>query len=189
MLNTKYIIMQDPKTGQQTLAPNPDAYGPCWFVKYVRIVKDDVEEIQAIGTTNLKDTAIVQQSFAHIVTQPSGDSLSKISLTKFDNDEIEYTADCRSPQFAVFSEIYYPYGWNAYIDGKKTEYTRANYILRGISVPAGKHTIKFIFEPSSYKKGITISYISSYFVALFFLGGLFMTWREQKKKPAAKQPQ
>lgn len=189
MLNTKYIIMQDPKTGQQTLAPNPDAYGPCWFVKYVRVVKDDVEEIQAIGTTNLKDTAIVQQSFAHIVTQPSGDSLSKISLAKFDNDEIEYTADCRSPQVAVFSEIYYPYGWNAYIDGKKTEYTRANYILRGISVPAGKHTIKFIFEPSSYKKGITISYISSYFVALFFLGGLFMTWREQKKKPAATQPQ
>ncbi|MEI9947351.1 MAG: YfhO family protein [Chitinophagaceae bacterium] len=185
MLNTKYIIMQDPQTGKETLMPNTDAYGPCWLVKHVKLVKDDVEEIQAIGTTNLKDTAVVQQAFANLVTQPVADSLSTITLAKFDNDEIEYSADCRSAQFAVFSEVYYPYGWNAYIDGKKTEYTKTDYVLRGISIPAGKHTVKFAFEPTSYKKGITIAYIGSYLVALFFLGGLFMAWRENKKKKAA----
>jgi uncharacterized membrane protein YfhO len=103
-------------------------------------------------------------------------------VTKFDNDEIEYTADCKGPQFAVFSEVYYPYGWNAYLDGKKTEYVRTDYVLRGMSVPAGKHTIKFVFEPSSYKKGITLSYISSFLVAIFVLGGFFMAWREKKRK-------
>lgn len=185
MLNTKYIIAQNPQNGQQTVIPNPDAYGNCWFVKNIKIVKDDVEEIQAIGTTNLKDTAIVQQSFATHITQPQWDSASTIALTKFDNDTMVYTANCNSPQFAVFSEVYYRDGWNAYIDDKKVDYVKADYVLRGLSVPAGKHTIKFIFESKIYKKGVMTSYIGSYFVLLFVLGGLFMAWREGSKKTNA----
>ncbi|MEP7375346.1 MAG: YfhO family protein [Chitinophagaceae bacterium] len=182
MLNAKYIVAQNPQTGQQSVIPNPEAYGNCWFVKNIKFVKDDVEEIQTIGNTNLRDTAIVQQSFAKTVTQPQWDSASSISLTKFDNDAMEYTADCRTPQFAVFSEVYYPDGWDAYIDGKKADYVKTNYVLRGMSIPAGKHTIKFIFEPAIYKKGTTISYIGSWFVLLFVVGGLFMAWKEQKTK-------
>ncbi len=182
MLNAKYIIAENPQNGQQVLIPNTEAYGNCWFVKNVKLVKDDVEEIQAIGTTNLKDTAIVQQSFASSVTQPQWDSAATISLAKFDNDAMEYTADCATPQFAVFSEVYYPDGWNAYIDGKKTNYVKADYVLRGLSVPAGKHTIKFVFEPAIVKKGMAISYIGSWFVLLFVLGGLFMAWREGNRK-------
>ena len=90
-------------------------------------------------------------------------------------------ANSSTPQFAVFSEVYYPDGWNAYIDGKKVDYVKANYVLRGLSIPAGKHTIKFVFEPAIYKKGITISYIGSWFVALLVLGGFFMAWRGTKK--------
>lgn len=186
MLNAKYIIAQNPQNGQQMLIPNTEAYGNCWFVKSVKLVKDDVEAIQAIGTTNLKDTAVVQQSFASLVTQPQWDSAAAISLTKFDNDTMEYTSDCRTPQFAVFSEVYYHDGWNAYIDGKKTGYVKADYALRGLSIPAGKHTIKFIFEPAIVKKGLAISYIGSWFVVLFVLGGLFMAWRQATKKPALK---
>ncbi len=182
MLNAKYIITQNPQNGQQAVIPNPDAYGNCWFVKNVKFVKDDVEEIQAIGSTNLRDTAIVQQAFSKKVVTPQWDSTASIALTKFDNDTMEYSADCNAPQFAVFSEIYYPDGWNAYIDGKQADYVRTNYVLRGLSIPAGKHTVKFVFEPAMVKKGLTISYIGSWFVALFVLGGLFMAWREDKKK-------
>jgi hypothetical protein len=181
MLNTKYIIAQNPQSGQPMLVPNHDAYGPCWLVKNVKIVDGPVEDILAIGKTNLKDTAIVEKSFSKIVTQPQWDSISSIKLTKFDNDVIEYEANCIGPQFAVFSEVYYPKGWNAYIDGKKTDYCNADYILRGISLPAGKHTVKFVFEPATVKKGTTIMYIASYFIVLFFIGGLFMVWRENRK--------
>ena len=182
MLNAKYIVTQNPQNGQQAVVPNPEAYGNCWLVKHVKFVKDDVEEIQTIGSTNLRDTAIVQQSFTSKVIQPQFDSAASISLAKFDNDTMEYEANCSTPQFAVFSEVYYPDGWNAYMDGKKVDYVKANYVLRGLSIPAGKHNIKFIFEPAIYKKGLTISYIGSWFVALLVLGGLFMAWREQKNK-------
>jgi hypothetical protein len=181
MLNTKYIIAQDPQSGQPTLIPNPNAYGPCWLVKNVKIVDGPVAEILAIGNTNLKDTAIVKKSFSKNVVQPQWDSASSVKLKLFDNDAIEYEANCTRPQFGVFSEIYYPKGWNAYIDGKKTDYCNVDYILRGISLPAGKHMVKFVFEPATVKKGITIMYIASYFIVLFFIGGLIMAWRENRK--------
>jgi len=180
MLNTKYIIYQNPQNGQQSLVTNNEAYGPCWLVKNVRLVSDDVQEIQSIGSTNLRDTAIVQQAFASAVAQPQSDSLSSITLSKFDNDEMVYTANCNGPQFAVFSEIYYPSGWNAYIDNKKVEYVKTDYVLRGLSIPSGKHTIRFAFEPASYKTGTTIAFIGSIIVALLVLGGLFMGWRESR---------
>jgi hypothetical protein len=181
MLNAKYIIAPNQQNGQEMLIPNQEAYGNSWFVKTIKPVKDDVEEIQAIGNTNLKDTAIVQQSLVAAAGNPVWDSAATISLTKFDNDKMEYSSNAATPQFAVFSEIYYPYGWNAYIDGKKVDYIKANYALRGLAVPAGKHSIIFAFEPASYKKGMTISYAGSFAVALLVLGGLFMAWRKSKK--------
>ena len=181
MLNTKYIIVQDPQSGRPALFPNPEAFGNCWLVKNVKVVENRVEAIQALGKTDLKDTAIVEKIFNDKVVQPQWDSVSSVKMTKFDNDAIEYVADCTAPQFAVFSEVYYPVGWNAYIDGKKTGYCNTNYILRGLSVPAGKHSIKFVFEPASVKKGKTIMFIGSIFIALFFLGGSFMAWKESRK--------
>ncbi len=180
MLNTRYIIFTNPQTNQQQLQPNPYAYGPCWLVKNVRIVDGPVEEIQEIGNTNLRDTAIVQKSFAGAVTQPQWDSAATFKLTKFDNDTMEYAFNSNKPQYAVFSEIYYPFGWNAYIDGKKVDYCKADYVLRGLSLPAGQHAVKFIFEPSSYKKGVKIAYIASFLILILFLGGFFMEWRSNK---------
>ena len=187
ILDTKYIITQSPLSGADTLVRRDDAYGPCWLVKNVKIVDGLVEEIQAIGHTGLKDTAIIEKPFSSAVVQPQWDSASSIKLTKFDNDVMEYETNCTKPQFAVFSEIYYPKGWNAYIDDKKVNYCKTDYILRGLSVPAGKHALKFVFEPESYKRGTTIMYISSFFVLIFFLGGLFMEWWKRRKmnmKPA-----
>ncbi len=190
MLNTKYIVVQDPQSGQPGLIPNPDAFGPCWLVKNVKIVENRVEAIQALGNTNLKDTAIVDKSFSKNVVQPQWDSASSIRMVKFDNDVMEYEANCNGPQFGVFSEIYYPLGWNAYIDGKKTDYCNVNYILRGLSIPAGKHAIKFVFEPESVKNGTSIMFITSIIILLVFVGGIFMHFRKtlQSRKNLAGKP-
>lgn len=184
MLNTKYMITPNQQNNQAQLAPNPDAYGPCWLVKNVKLVNGLVDEINAIGTTDLKDTAIVETNFSKFVTQPQWDSTSSIKLTHFDNDTMEYTSESDKPQFAVFSEVYYPFGWNVYLDGKKTDYCKVNYILRGMSLPVGKHSIKFIFEPESYKKGLKIGYIASYLILILFIGGIFMQWRVNRKNNA-----
>jgi len=181
MLNTKYIIVQDPQSGQASVIPNLEAFGPVWLVKHVKVVADRVQAIKDIGTDNLKDTAIVDQAFSKNVVQPQWDSSATIKMTKFDNDAIEYESNANGPQFAVFSEIYYPLGWNAYVDGKKTDYVNANYILRGLSIPAGKHAIKFVFEPESVKKGTSMMFIASIIILLVFAGGLFMAWREHKQ--------
>jgi hypothetical protein len=182
MLNTKYFIVPDPQNGQPTLIPNRDAYGACWLVKYVKIVDDRVAAFLALDSTNLRDTAIVEKTFAANVIQPKWDSASSIKLTKFDNDQIEYEASCNGPQFAVFSEIYYPKGWNAYLDGKKVDYVNTDYVLRGLSLPSGKHVVKFVFEPASFKQGVTIMYISSFIILIVFVGGLFMAWWETRKR-------
>jgi len=184
MLNTKYVIQADQQTNQLIAIPNPEAYGPCWLVKHVQMVPNRVEAFKAIGTSNLKDTAIVESSFSKDVVAPQGDSTSTIKLVKFDNDEIEYTANCNGPQFAVFSEIYYPVGWNAYIDGKKVNYVNTDYILRGLSIPAGQHQVKFAFEPPSVKQGNTIMFIASIVILIVLLGGLYMAWRTEKPTEA-----
>jgi uncharacterized membrane protein YfhO len=145
------------------------------------VVEDRVASINALGSTNLRDTAIVEKAAANGLLQPQRDSLATISMTKYDNDAVEYEVNGSGPQFAVFSEIYYPKGWNAYVDEKKTDYLNVNYLLRGISVPAGKHTIKFVFEPESVEKGRSIMFIASILIALILVGGLFMAWKESRK--------
>lgn len=182
MLNTRYIIYQDPQSGQSSVINNPDAYGPCWLVKNVKIADSRVAALVETGNVNLKDTAIVDNAFSKSVIQPQFDSAASIRLTKFDNDIMEYESNSRSPQFAVFSEIYYPVGWNAYLDGKKVDYVNANYVLRGLSIPAGKHVIKFVFEPASVKSGTSMMFISSIVILLVILGGLFMAWRSSRKR-------
>ena len=103
-------------------------------------------------------------------------------MTRFDNDTIEYTTQASSPQFAVFSEIFYADGWNAYLDGVKTPYYKVNYLLRGMNVPVGNHKIVFIFEPASYKTGNNISFIASIFILLIFIGGLAMAWIKRNRE-------
>jgi hypothetical protein len=181
MLDTRYIIYTDQQINQQQVQPNAYANGPCWLVKNIKFVDGPAQELNDIGSTQLRDTAIVQKGFSNVATQPQWDSAATIKLSKFDNDTMEYSFNSTKPQFAVFSEVYYPYGWNAYVDGKKAEYCRTDYVLRGLSLPAGQHAVKFIFEPSSYKKGVKISYISSFLILILFLGGFFMEWWSRRK--------
>ncbi|HUN01949.1 MAG TPA: YfhO family protein [Niabella sp.] len=183
-LDVKYIINQNSQ-GQVDVVQNPGHFGAAWFVKAIKPVANDAEELLAIGHTNLKDTAVVQQSYMQGIGNIVADSSASITLKKYSNDEIEYTTSAVNAQFSVLSEVYYPAGWNAYIDGQKTEIVKTDYVLRGLKVPAGKHEVKLVFEPQSVKRGINISYLSSWLLIVVVLGGFFMEWQTNKNNKKA----
>ena len=185
MLNMKYAIVPDQRDAKQTQAVlNPFALGNCWLVKEVKFVKNADEEMNALNSFDPTAVAFVDEHFkAAVPFTPVYDSSAYIKLVENKNDEIKYEFNAATNQFAVFSEIYYPHGWEAYIDGKKTPYCKTNYALRGLSIPAGKHSIEFIFDPVSVRKGEQIARYTNIFSVLFVLFCLFMFWKNRKKQP------
>lgn len=185
MLNTKYFIVQNPQTGKPMAQLNPDAFGNCWLVKGIKYVNTADEEMVALDNTDLKDTAVVENIFkASIKQAPVYDSSAFIKLNENLNDKIEYTFHSATPQFAVFSEIYYPLGWDAFIDGEKADYIKTDYALRGMFIPAGDHKIEFRFEPKSFAIGRMISIIASLVVILIILAAV-VHYIRRKEKPNA----
>lgn len=181
MLNTKYFIVSDPATKQPVVEPNPQALGPAWFVKAVRYVNNADEEMKALDNFNPEDTAIAdKKEQSKILIGPHADSSAKIELIENINDKITYKSSSKTNGFAVFSEIYYPNGWKAFIDGKETPIAKVNYALRGLSIPAGQHNIEFRFEPSSYFIGDKISMIIGIISILIVLYGIFVLLKNYK---------
>ena len=180
MLNTKYFIVQNPQTGKPVAQLNPSAFGNAWLVKGIKYVNNANEEMQALDSTDLKDTAVVDKKYQTLIKQaPVPDSTASITLKQNLNDKIDYTFKSSSPQFAVLSEVYYPLGWNAYIDGKKTDYVKTDYVLRGMYLPAGNHEIEFRFEPKSYSIGRTITIIANLLVMLALLFAIGLAIRKR----------
>jgi hypothetical protein len=178
MLNTKYIIYNP------DIVPikNQFANSPVWLVKNIKVVENANDEIRMLDSVNPKSTVIVQQSFANMLPQNLVfDSAATIKLTHYRPNYLKYESNAGSPQLAVFSEIYYKEGWNAYVDGKLTPYSCVDYVLRGMTIPAGKHTIEYKFEPSTYTLSRKISYASSAVLMLFILGIIYWEWKENKK--------
>jgi hypothetical protein len=158
MLNTKYLIQKDGAGITQQMQKNDSALGPCWLVKQLVFVKNADEEMKALDKFNPKDTAFVQESFKpQVASMPQADTSASIHLVKNDNDIITYNFNSATNQFAVFSEIYYPSGWKAFIDGKESPIIKVNYVLRGLPLAPGKHTIEFRFEPQGLMTGKKIS--------------------------------
>jgi len=182
MLNMKYAIVPDQRDPKQTMAAlNPYALGNCWLVKEITYVKTADEEMNALNSFDPAVTAFVDERYkASVPFTPVYDSSASIRLIENKNDEIKYEFNAATNQFAVFSEIYYPHGWEALIDGKKTPYVKTNYALRGLAIPAGRHTIDFIFDPVSVKKGEQIARYSNIFSVLFILFCLFMAWKKRE---------
>jgi hypothetical protein len=184
MLNAKYFIQPDQRTGQPVAHLNPGAFGPCWLVKTIHYVKDGNEEMKALDSINVRDTAIVQQQFAaRIKFMPVPDSTASIKLVGNLNDKIDYKFSAKSNQFAVFSEIYYDKGWNVYLDGNPVDYLRVDYCLRGMPVPAGDHTIEFRFEPHSYKLGMMLNAWFSLMIYALLIAGLYREYRKRNTEP------
>ena len=184
MLNAKYIIQRNPQTNSLLAIPNPNVLGNAWFVKGVKFVKGPVEEMNALDQFNPKDTAVVDESFRNQVGSiVPADSIATIKQIYFDNDTIRYESNSNGNNLAVFSEIYYK-DWNAYIDGKPAPVIKANYVLRALPVPAGKHNIEFRFEPKMLKLGWTLTTISSWILnilLLAFIGWKIKAYLDQKK--------
>ena len=105
-------------------------------------------------------------------------------MISYDNDDVKYASQSSGDRFAVFSEIYYPAGWNAYVDGNKTEYCKTNYVLRGMTVPAGKHTIEFKFEPAMYYKGQIFNYIAFALLLAALAFAVFAYWKNRNRPVA-----
>ena len=181
MLNTKYFVMQNPQTGAPMAQQNPGAMGNCWLVKAVQFVNNADEEMKALDNFNPRDTAVIDKRYqAKVKGNPQFDSTASIKLLENINDTVRYAFNAATPQFAVFSEIYYDKGWNVYVDGNKSDYVRVNYVLRGMSLPAGKHNIEFRFEPESYKKGNTIALWATILGFIALLAALVMDIKNKK---------
>lgn len=180
MLNTKYIIQKDRAGVTQQYQKNEGALGPCWLVKQVVFVKDADAEMKAIDDFNPKDTAFVQEAFkSSIPFMPQYDSAASFQLVKNDNDIVTYSFNAASNQFAVFSEIYYKAGWKAFIDGKESPIVKVNYVLRGLAVPAGKHSIEFRFEPPMYYTGKKISFFAHILIVLMIGAVIVLVFRKK----------
>lgn len=183
MLNTKYFIFQPKESSAPIAQLNPDACGPVWFVKEYEMVANADSELNALTSFNPKQTVFVDERFKDYMNgfNISFDSAAAIKLTLYQPNELHYTSVASSEQLAVFSEIFYDKGWNAYVDDKLTPHVRVNYVLRGMRIPAGNHKIEFKFEPAVYATGEKISLASSAILILLFAGVVFM---EVKKSSA-----
>jgi len=182
MLNVKYIIQKDEQR-QDVPMVNPNANGNAWFVSEVKMVNSADEEMKALDKLDTKKTAIVnQKDFAGAVktTSLAKDSLANIQLNIYKPNHLKYTSNNTNNGVAVFSEIYYPKGWVATVDGKETDIFCVDYVLRAINVPAGKHTIEFKFEPKVVQTGSMISLFSFIGMLLLIGGGVFMEMKKRK---------
>jgi uncharacterized membrane protein YfhO len=163
---------------------NPGALGNAWFVAEVKEVPNADAEIAALDNFNPKTTAIVDQKFKDKLTgwNPAFDSSATIKLTSYKPNDLTYESNSSSEQLAVFSEIYYDKGWNAYIDGKKSDYVRANYVLRAMRIPAGKHQIEWKFEPEVVATGSKLTLAGSALLIFFFLGVVYKEFKSAKSE-------
>lgn len=168
MLNTRYFILPGRDQGRRIPVLNPHAYGNAWFVGEVKYVDNANEEIDALGEETLDRTAIVDQQFKEVLggmTTSHRDSLSTIRLLSYEPNALVYETHNAGDAVAVFSEIYYPDGWQVTLDGQPVELARANYVLRSLRVPAGDHKIEMRFDPQSLHVTETVAYIALALIA------------------------
>ena len=153
--------------------------GNGWFVSDVKYADNANEELDALGQVDLRSTAVVaKKDFGFLKTAEVKDSIAgNVKLTSYEADEAKYEVESKNGGLVVFSEVYYP-GWTATIDGKDTEVGRANYVLRAINVPAGKHEVVFTFKPKTIQTTEHIALASGGVLCLLALAFLMIVWRE-----------
>jgi hypothetical protein len=178
MLNTKYVIIND----DAPPLTNPRANGNAWFVKNILPVNSANDEILKLSEINTKETAIINDKFNEVLNgfKPQFDEGATIKLNSYQANKLVYETNAKTSQLAVFSEIYYPKGWVATIDGKESPYVNADYVLRAMVIPEGKHTVEFNFKPAVYVVGEKISMAGSILVLLISFGGLFYGYKKEQ---------
>ncbi|MCH7396414.1 YfhO family protein [Belliella sp. DSM 107340] len=173
MLNTKYIMAGQT---ENAVFENPLANGPAWFPGNIIGTNSNDEEIKLVAEINTLQEATVNMLEFGEVQAGAG----TVILDHQSPNELKYEVNAEVGGLVVFSEIYYPVGWKATINGHDAEIIRTNYLLRGIVVPAGKSTVEMKFEPASYYKTKGINVISQYLWLGLFLVSLVITFKEKK---------
>ena len=182
MLNVKYIISED-ESKQPYPYLNTDANGNAWFIEKLTKVNSADEELMSLLDLNTKNDAVVLGKETSSITKNTFalDSLASINVKEYQPNYIKYETNNVNNGYAVFSEMYYGNGWNAYVNSEKADHNRVNYLLRGMEIPKGKNTIEFKFEPQVVKTGGTIALTSSILLGLIVLGGLFFEFKKKTK--------
>ena len=177
MLNTRWFIMPTQGGGTMPLA-NPYALGNAWFVNDVKYVANANEEIAALSVIDPATTAVVDNRFKEQVKAISSEGI--ITLKEYDANRLVYECESKEGGTVVFAENYYP-GWRSYIDGEEVEHGRANYILRAMNVPAGKHIVEFYFDPQSLHITETIAYTALTLLLIGFIVAIVLQLRKEKQ--------
>ncbi|GAB3218192.1 YfhO family protein [Algoriphagus aestuariicola] len=171
MLNTKYLIAG---SEANTVFENPEANGPAWVPSEIIPVQSNNEEIALLGEIDTKAQATLNAGEFGNVSAGAG----QVTLTSNSPNELKYQASMTQGGLVVFSEIHYPKGWAATIDGKEVPILRVDYLLRGLEIPAGDHEVVFTFAPSSYYATKTPMVIFQYLIVLTLLAGLYLSYKE-----------
>ncbi|WP_264536924.1 YfhO family protein [Flavobacterium sp. N1736] len=177
MLNVKYIIQTD-KEGKEFPTVNPNTNGNAWFVNSVKLVNRPDDVMKALDHLDTKNVAVFnvhdyEGKFKSARLKKQWDTTGTIKVVTYKPNYIKYQSDNKKDGLAVFSEIYYKNGWNAYVDGQLTDHFPVDYVLRAMEVPGGKHTIEFKFEPKVVKTGSMITLASSIGMLLLLIGGIY----------------
>ena len=183
MLNTKYIIFD----GNTAPVVYPYPMGNCWLVQDVYMASTADEEIETIALIDpAKQVILSAKDGAAVQSGLSGESKfsgeGSIALSHYAPNELRYKFSSEAAQLAVFSEIYYPAGWNAYIDGEEAPILKADYTFRGLAIPAGEHDIVFRFDPQSFHLGANISRVTSLLLWLALVGVAVAGYMHRRRK-------
>ena len=190
MLNTKYFVLPAGRNGEAIPIQNPYAYGNAWFVKNVSYVANANEEIETLYDINPRETAVVDKRFEETlkgVTTNNTDSLASITLTSYSPNHLVYETTNENDGIAIFSEIYYPDGWQVTIDGQPATLARANYILRALHLPAGKHVIEMKFDPQSLHLTEGIAYGALVLLLIGVITAICLTYTKKNRSYLHKQ--
>jgi len=179
MLNTKYILRRN-VAGKDFVYQNNNCLGPVWFVDSLRFlptakaVMDSLTHFQPGGEAILFSADREKVHF-----EPGPDTSAYIELLNNDNDVINYLSESKKPRFAVFSEIFYQRGWKAWVDDRETPIIRTNYVLRGLSIPPGRHIIRMVFHPLSYYIGRQVQWMATILMLLISVGAVLVLLYER----------
>ena len=180
LLNTKYFIHGNPTSPMVQV--NKDAFGNAWLVSDVKWVENANEEILALKDVDLKNTVVLNEKDKSLIsTKFNSDSNSSIQLVKYSPSRLTYSVNVQSPKLAVFSEIYYPHGWNVKVDGVERPLLKADYFLRAVSLEKGDKEIVMEFNPSIIKTGNMLTLSFNILFLLLVLGGGFYMWKNKDK--------
>ncbi len=186
MLNTKYFIL--PLNGGQSVPlENPYTYGNAWLVDKIKYVSNANEELDAIGTLNLRREAVADQQFKDVLGEAVvQDSVGVVRIKAYEPNMLTYEVESDKGGIVVFSEIYYP-GWTATVDGVEQELGRVNYVLRALSVKPGKHEVVLSFFPKSIDRTEAVAYVSYAILLVIILMLIWIEYRRRKGGASASE--